>query len=55
MRHQVGDAVDLLRRLDDRPRVLDRGALQQRAVDVEQQQERPGAGQRRKSVSGSST
>jgi hypothetical protein len=37
---QVGDPVDLLRRLDDRPRMLDRRALQQRAVDVEQQQQR---------------
>ncbi len=47
---QLGDAVDFLGRLDDRPRVLDRGALEQRAVDVEQQQER--GSQRRKSVSG---
>jgi hypothetical protein len=49
---QVGDPVDLLGGLDDRPRVLDRGALEQRAVDVEQQQERGGRAQRRKSVSG---
>jgi len=47
---QVGDSVDLLGRLDDRPRVLDRGALEQRAVDVEEQQE--WAAQREKSVSG---
>jgi hypothetical protein len=47
---QLGDAVDVLRRLDDRPRVLGRGALEQRAVDVEQQQER--GRYRRKSVSG---
>jgi hypothetical protein len=43
--------VDLGRRLLDRARVLGRGALEQRAVDVEQQQERD---QRRKSVPGSS-
>ncbi len=52
VRVQVGDPVDLLGRLDDRPRVLDRGALEQRAVDVEQQQERAAVAQRRKSVSG---
>ena len=45
---QVGDPVDLLRRLHDRPRVLRRGTLEQRAVDVEEQEE----AQRRKSVSG---
>ncbi len=37
VRVQAGDPMDLLRRLDDRLRVLDRGALEQRAVDVEQQ------------------
>jgi hypothetical protein len=52
VRVQVRDAVDLLGRLDDRLRVLDRRTLQQRAVDVEQQQERAGLAQRRKSVSG---
>jgi hypothetical protein len=35
---QAGDPVNVLGGLDDRPRVLDRGALEQRAVDVEQQQ-----------------
>jgi hypothetical protein len=34
---QAGDAVDVLRSLDDRGRVLLRGAQEQRAVDVEQQ------------------
>jgi hypothetical protein len=53
VREQVRDPVDRLGRLDDRLRVLDRGALEQRAVDVEQQQERAPVAQRRKSVSGS--
>jgi len=50
VRAEVRDPVDLLRRFDDRPRVLRRGPLQQRAVDVEEQQE--GVGYLRKSVSG---
>jgi hypothetical protein len=48
---EVADAVDGLRGADDRRRVLGRGALEQRAVDVEEEQE---LGQRRKSVAGSS-